>query len=287
MKVQKALMCSLAQSQNKGLSEHQRRANQLHTDPSSPSSPKAERQVCDRQSRKTRGCCNLGPRDSIFPKLWAGSQLLTTSSWDPGWLTSGRRVAASDQHPRGDTQHNLRRCSCGALAILVGTGEVFKMLSLPGQWACQAPGHLSSSDLGRAQNTFLAESVPWQSTWEPKWLREVHETQGPLGTVPLQSTLEPEQSRPVKHMLLWVVANPVCPYTVSTPHTCQWYFFAVFLPPHNTTEQVSLNKWPPSSPLCQGRNYTLKKLAKGGSQNKQRRGNCSGSDRHNILKPCS
>ena len=69
MKVQKALMCSLAQSQNKGLSEYQRRANKLHTDPSSPNSPKAERQVCDSQSRKARGCCNLGPRDSIFPKL--------------------------------------------------------------------------------------------------------------------------------------------------------------------------------------------------------------------------
>jgi len=31
----------------------------------------------------------------------------------------------------------------------------------------------------------------------------------------------------------------------------------------------------------------MKRLAKRGSQNKQRRGNCSGSDRCNRLKPCS
>ena len=38
------------------------------------------------------------------------------------------------------------------------------------------------------------------------------------------------------------------PHTASTPHTRQWYLFAMFLPPHSTIEQVSLNKWPPSSP---------------------------------------
>ena len=32
--------------------------------------------------------------------------------------------------------------------------------------------------------------------------------QGSFGTVPLQSTLEPEQWRPGKYMLAWVVANP-------------------------------------------------------------------------------
>ena len=39
------------------------------------------------------------------------------------------------------------------------------------------------------------------------------------------------------------------PSTMSTSHTCQQYFFAVSLPPHSTTEQVSLNKWPPL-PYC-------------------------------------
>ena len=35
-------------------------------------------------------------------KLWAGAQLLTMSSWDPGRLTSARRVTAWDQLPRQD-----------------------------------------------------------------------------------------------------------------------------------------------------------------------------------------
>ena len=47
-------------SQNKGLSEYQRRVSQLWT---SPSLPEAGRQESDSQSGKTRG--KLGPRDSI------------------------------------------------------------------------------------------------------------------------------------------------------------------------------------------------------------------------------
>ena len=38
------------------------------------------------------------------------------------------------------------------------------------------------------------------------------------------------------------------PSTASTPDTCQWYLFAVPVPPHNTTKQVSLNMGPPSPP---------------------------------------
>ena len=59
------------------------------------------------------------------------------------------------------------------------------------------------------------------------------------------------------------------PYTMSTPHTHEWCLFAVFLPPHNTTEQVSLNKWPPS-PLCvrvETRHW--RDLQNRGSQNKE------------------
>ena len=37
-------------------------------------------------------------------KLWAGSQLLTTFPWDPGWLISARRVTVWDELPRGDIQ---------------------------------------------------------------------------------------------------------------------------------------------------------------------------------------
>ena len=38
---------------------------------------------------------------------------------------------------------------------------------------------------------------------------KVHETQGPIGTVPSKSTMEPEQYTSRKHRLPWVMANPV------------------------------------------------------------------------------
>ena len=53
-------MHSLAHSQSKGLSDHQRRASQLHT---VPFLLEAERQVGNSQSQKARGCSNLGLRD--------------------------------------------------------------------------------------------------------------------------------------------------------------------------------------------------------------------------------
>ena len=66
--------------------------------------PEAERQVRASQSRKVRG--SLSPRDGILHQIVSSlSQLPTKSFWDPGWLTSARRVALRDQLPRGDTQH--------------------------------------------------------------------------------------------------------------------------------------------------------------------------------------
>ena len=70
--------------------------------------------------------------------------------------------------------------------------------------------------------------------------------QGPLETVPLQGTLEPEQCGPGSTHCLRLWQTQCGPFTASTPHTCQWYFLAVSLPFHSTTEQVSMNKRPPS-----------------------------------------
>ena len=56
---------SWACSQNKGLSEYQRRASQLRTGPSP-----CQRQVGDSQNRKARG--NLGPRDDILHQTVSG-----------------------------------------------------------------------------------------------------------------------------------------------------------------------------------------------------------------------
>ena len=57
----------------------------------------AERQAGDSQSQEARG--NLGPRDGILHQTVSRLQLLTKSSWDPGQLTSTRRVAVRDQLP--------------------------------------------------------------------------------------------------------------------------------------------------------------------------------------------
>ena len=72
--------------------------------------PEAERQAGDSQGWKVgggeeRGRANSPPETASSTKLQAGSWLLNKSSWDPGQLTSARRVASRDQLPRGDTQH--------------------------------------------------------------------------------------------------------------------------------------------------------------------------------------
>ena len=97
----KALRYSLGHSQNKGLSKYQRRASGLLTGPS-PRQRKRGRQATAR-ARRLRA--NSAPEMAYSTKLQAGSQLLTKSSWDPGWLTSARRVAARDQFSRRDTQN--------------------------------------------------------------------------------------------------------------------------------------------------------------------------------------
>ena len=59
--------------------------------------PEAERQADNSQSQKARG--KLSPRDGILYQTAAGSQLLSKSSWDPGRLTSTRRVAPEISSP--------------------------------------------------------------------------------------------------------------------------------------------------------------------------------------------
>ena len=79
-----------------------RRASWLHT---GLSHLEADRQACNSQNQKARGCCNLSPREGIFYQTVSRLQLLTMSSWDVGCLTSARRVVAWDQLSRGDRQH--------------------------------------------------------------------------------------------------------------------------------------------------------------------------------------
>ena len=158
-----------------------------------------------------------------------------------------------------------------------------------GECVYQAPGHLRCSDLGRAQNAGPTEAVPLWSTWEPEpeQLRpgkcmqpRACFRQFPCRTTWSLSSVDPGSTR---HLEL---GQTQCGSdTASTPHTCQWYVFAVFPPPHSTTEQVSLSKWPPSPPCVRVEIRHWRDLQT--EETKINRGNCFGSDWCNRLKPCS
>ena len=75
----------------------------------------------------------LAPETSILHQTVSRLPLLTTSSWDPGLITSARTVTARDQLPRRVTWHTWD----GALVPhpgkrVAGTGEVIKIHSPPG-----------------------------------------------------------------------------------------------------------------------------------------------------------
>ena len=147
--------------------------------------------------------------------------MLTKSSWDPGWLTSTRRVTARDQLPRADTQHTSDSTPVAHPGNqAAGTGEVIR----------------HTTHLGR---------VCSPSTWSPKLLRpekgKKHRSlclcsickslnlsdldlgstcnPGPALSVPLQSNLETEQCRPEKHTHREWGQTQCGPDTASTPHT--------------------------------------------------------------------
>ena len=151
-----------------------------------------------------------------------------------------------------------------------------------GQCTHQATSHLSCLDLERAQNvqTNCVCAFAEHPRTSVAQTCDVYETQGPLGTVPLQSTLEPEQCGPQStcHLRLW--QTNCGPSTVSTPHTCQRYQFAVSLPLHRTTKQVSLNKWPPLPPCVRAEIRHQKDL-----QTEEAKINKEGGTAFNRLKP--
>ena len=85
-------------SLNKGLSKYQRRTSWQRTGPS----PAGGREAGGSQPEPEDKGQTWPQRQASPTKLRAGSQMLTKSSWDPGWLTSTRKVAARDQLSRGD-----------------------------------------------------------------------------------------------------------------------------------------------------------------------------------------
>ena len=120
----------------------------------------AERQEGDTQSQKARG--KLGPRASKLPV----AHQVFLGSWTVDIHQEGRSQRSAPQRRH---RAHLRRCSCCAPRKLSDPDRGSDKTHLTwGECACQAPGHLSCSDLGRAQNASPAESVPLWSTREPE-----------------------------------------------------------------------------------------------------------------------
>ena len=79
--------------------------------------PETERQVCDSWGRRQGVAAISAPETASAAKLWVDCQSLPTSSWNPGWLRSSRRVTAWDQLPE-ETHGPPVTISCGALRRL-------------------------------------------------------------------------------------------------------------------------------------------------------------------------
>ena len=115
----------------------------------------------------------------------------------------------------------------------------------------QASGRLSCSNLGRAQNAGPTKVVLLWSTQEPEpeRLRPAKCTQprALFRQFPCRATWSLSSvDRESTHT--WAEANPMWPrHCKHSPHMPVIFVCSV-LPPRTTTEQVSPNKWPPSTP---------------------------------------
>ena len=106
--------------------------------------------------------------------------------------------------------------------------------------ACQTPGHLSCSDLGRAQNagpSLRVCGVPQYLNLSGLDLGSAGNP-GPASDSSRQSNLEPKQCRQGKHTRHELGQTQCGQDTGNTPHRCQCHLFAAFLHHHSPTEQI-------------------------------------------------
>ena len=97
------------------------------------------------------------------------ASLLTKTSWDSGWSTSTGRVTGRVSSQKRHTAHlrSCAGCTPRKQSSRDGGGDKSQP-STGGDHARQAPGHLSCSDLGSAQNAGPTQSAPLWSTREPE-----------------------------------------------------------------------------------------------------------------------
>ena len=132
--------------------------------------PEAGRQAGASQSWKERG--KLGPIPYQTVRRLAVTNQVFLGSWTVDIHQEGQSQRSAPQ--KRHTAH-LRRRSCCAPRKPSSWPQGGDKMHHPmwGECARQAPGGLSCSDLGRAQNAGPTESVPLWNTREPEpeWLR--------------------------------------------------------------------------------------------------------------------
>ena len=167
MKGSNAAWWHLACSQNKALSECQNRASQL---PYRALPPWRQRGRYVTARARRQGATTISdPEIASSTKLWVGSQLLTTSSWNQGGFTSARSVTDWDQLPRGDTQ---RTWDCALMGHqgnqMAGTREVHKMHVLSETLHSPSTHSFELLGPGRGQNAqliWVCARVEHMRTW--------------------------------------------------------------------------------------------------------------------------
>ena len=126
----------------------------------------------DSQSQKAKG--KLGPRDSILyqnPCRRPVANQVFLGSWTVDICQEGCSQRSAPQ--RRHMAHLRQRSRCAPRKLRGWDRGGDKNTAHLGEFARQAPGHLSCLDLGRAQNVDPIKSVPLSSTREPEpeWLR--------------------------------------------------------------------------------------------------------------------
>jgi len=112
---------------------------------------------------------NRGPREASSTKLQSG--FIANQDFLGFWMpdihqkSHSQRSAPQQKHKA----HLRRRAHCTPIKLSGWDGGGNQTHPSPGgDCTYQAPGHLSCSDLGRAQNTGPTESAPLGSTQEPE-----------------------------------------------------------------------------------------------------------------------
>ena len=185
----------------------------------------AERQVGNSQSWKV---VISAPETASPTKLLASSQLLTKSSWDPGWLTYSGGVAVRDQFPRRDTWPTWDGASTEHPGNRVaGTGKVIRHTTQPGEsvlvkhWVTWAAQTWEGDKMQALPSLYLC-GVPKNLNLSGLDLGRAHNP-GTASDSSQQSNLEPKQCKTGKAHTPWARANPVWRDTASAHQCClQW-----------------------------------------------------------------